>query len=462
MRYDVVIIGAGVSGLAAAKKLIEGNKNVLVIEARDRIGGRILTDRNLGFPIDLGASWAHDLPNNFIAKQPTAFNIQLLPYHDLHHQLNSHTVFDAENKKLNLYELEKIKNFFCDISKILGFQPDDVNLAKLVETYHDPELTKSESVQVKNWLANFMVCWSGSELDETSIKVWKNMQEESKQAYVLNGYDRLIENISKGISIVTSAEVKKIDYSGDQIKVYTSQGEFWAKQGIITLPIGVLKQGAVEFIPALPESKLIAIKNIGSGSLEKAVLQFPHCFWDEQALSIELLHSKSSPIQIYINYYALMNKPVLVALYGGKTAKKMEKIRKFKSLESFVAPLKKIYRDRYVDPINIIHTQWNEDPYTRCSYSFLPRGINESCFDVLAEPINDRLYFAGEATHKTMYATVHGAYLSGIKAADKILQNKMEHIIPIVKTHTSKHNRDNHLYTVDPPHLENSNILSQR
>lgn len=457
MVYEVIIIGAGVSGLSAAKKLQEENRNILVLEARNRIGGRISTDRSLGFPIDLGASWAHDLPNNIIAKQPTAFNIQLLPYHDLHHQLNGHTIFNAENKKLNLYELEKIKKFYCGIAKTLGFQSEDVNLAQLLETYYDPELTKTESIQVKNWLTNFMVCWSGSELAETSIKVWKNMQEESIQAYVLNGYDRLIENLSMGIPIKTATEVQKIDYSTDRIKIYTSQGEFAAQQVIITLPIGVLKRGLVEFIPPLPESKLMAIKNIGLGALEKAVLHFSHCFWDEQALSIELLHSSSSSIQTYINYYALMKKPVLVALYGGNTAKKMEKIRKFKSLESFVAPLKKIYRDQYQDPVNIIHTQWNEDPYSQCSYSFLPRGVNDNCFDRLAEPINNRLYFSGEATHKTMYATVHGAYLSGIKAAEKIIKR----IIPVREIHISKHNRDNRLCTVDQQHSENNSIPSQ-
>ena len=80
MLYDVIIIGAGVSGLAAAKKLIDENREVLVLEARNRLGGRICTDRSLGFPLDLGASWMHDLPNNIIAKQNSLFNIQLFVY----------------------------------------------------------------------------------------------------------------------------------------------------------------------------------------------------------------------------------------------------------------------------------------------------------------------------------------------------------------------------------------------
>lgn len=419
MIYDVIIVGAGVSGLAAAKKLSERNMRVLVIEARDRIGGRIYTDRSLGFPIDLGASWAHDLPNNIIANQKTAFNIELLPFSNLQDHLNGHVVFNEKNKKLNLHELEKIKKFFCGISKTLGFQTDDANLAQLIENYHDPELTQTESIQVKDWLTNFMECWFGSELSETSIKAWKNMQDESRQAYVLNGYDQLIHYLAKEITIIKHCEVQQINYSSDIIKIQSSQGIYEALHVIVTLPIGVLKSEKVKFIPSLPNTKLSAINAIGCGSLEKVVLHFSNCFWDEQALSIQILPCKNSPVLTYINYYALIKKPVLVALYGGNTAKK---ISKKKSTENLIAPLKKIYGDQYRDPIDSIHTQWNQDPYTQCSYAFLPRGINDNCFDMLAEPINNRLFFAGEAASKKMYATVHGAYLSGLQAAESILQ----------------------------------------
>lgn len=119
--YDAIIIGAGVSGLAAAKTLIEAGKQILVLEARNRIGGRIYTDRSFGIPIDLGASWAHDLKHNNLVSN-RALNFQLLPYHDILKALETDVCYDASGKKLTAAFCKQLGQFITDFLNFLSAQ----------------------------------------------------------------------------------------------------------------------------------------------------------------------------------------------------------------------------------------------------------------------------------------------------------------------------------------------------
>jgi len=422
--YDVLVIGAGVSGLAAAKKLKEEGKKVLVLEARNRLGGRIHTDRRWHVPVDLGASWAHGLEGgrNGLVEQEE-YRLELQPFSDLLAQIKDHAAYDEQHQRLDAARLAKLTLFVKTFFKSMAEAKDTrLNVSEILNTFQCDTVPSEDAVIFKNWLRNLMACWSGAELSETSIEVWQAMMEEGDQAYVTNGYDLLINKLAEGLDIYLNTPVTLVDYSEDGLVKITAGADIYqARAVVITLPIGVLKANVCRFIPELPSFKREAIAAMGSGLLDKAVLRFSECFWDANALSIQCFPTVQSPVQVYINYQVMMGAPILVAMYGGDVAEKIEKMTDQEAREFFIEPLQKIYGERFKAPLEIIRTAWRDDAFSRGSYAYLPRNTESNVFDHLAESVENCLFFAGEATNKEAYASVHGAYESGLRVANEIL-----------------------------------------
>lgn len=421
MIYDVIVIGAGLSGLSAAKKLLQENKTVLVLEARNRLGGRIYTNRDFGIPVDLGASWAHDLPNNQLAKE-FSNDLNLLPFSDLLEQLKEHVAYDESHQLQSKALLAGVKSYVSAFFIYVTALPSASSLTDALNDFSGHDLSQDKVPVVKKWLANLLACWSGAELEHTSVALWQAMAEEGGMAYVLNGYDTIIDLLADGVEVKLDNPVQQIDYSQEITVVVTRDITYKATKVIVTLPIGVLKSAQCRFVPELPAEKQAAISNIGSGLLDKAVIKFPHCFWQKEVLSIQRFPTVDSNIQVYINYQAMLKVPILVALYGGDFASAVESLSLTEKIQQLLAPLRDIYGDDFVEPDEVITTNWLNDPHSRGAYSYLAKGQCASCFDVLAQPISEKLFFAGEATSREYYATAHGAYESGVRAAEDLLQ----------------------------------------
>lgn len=427
MIYDVIVVGAGLSGLAAGNKLTQNNQSVLVLEAKNRVGGRINTNHDFSVPVDLGASWAHDLPNNQLAKDFSDV-LELLPFSDLLDQFEDHVAYDQFYKLQNLEALNRIKNFVRHFFKEIN-NTRNKTLSSTLENLNSINIHQDKLPIIKKWLENLLACWAGDELAKIHPQLWKGMTEEGDMSYVLNGFDQVINKLTKNIDIQLNSPVKLINYAQTKNKKYitietTNHSIYKAKKVIVTLPIGVLKSESCNFVPKLPVEKQQAIKQIGNGILNKAVLKFEHCFWQKDALSIQCFPSENSNIQVYINYQAMYGKPILVALYGGDVARHMEYLEQDNIAEfenQLLAPLKNIYGDKFQSPEEILTTKWQTDPYTLGAYSYLPSDSKLDCFDKLAEPIENKVYFSGEATDNKYYATAHGAYMSGMRVANEIM-----------------------------------------
>ncbi|AIT63451.1 flavin monoamine oxidase family protein [Coxiella burnetii] len=245
--------------------------------------------------------------------------------------------------------------------------------------------------------------------------------QESGQSYLLSGYGRVIDPLVQKLKIVLQSPVSHVNYSDDYVEVIANHRAYYAKAVIVTIPIGVLQKGKVIFSPALPPRKQNAIMQIGSGLLNKIIIEFPDCFWEKEALSLQYLPASQPTVAFYVNYQKLMDVPFLVGLAGGSLAETIEKSNKQQCDQFALSPLKKIYGNHFIEPSNITVTQWRGDPYACGAYSFLPKESSPDCFDELASSIEDKLFFAGETTDKEMFSTVQGAYSSGLRAAKELL-----------------------------------------
>lgn len=239
-----------------------------------------------------------------------------------------------------------------------------------------------------------------------------------KNALVPEGYFQLFRSLTQHVPIHLNQIVSQINYGPDGVNIITQHEKYHANQVIITVPLGVLKANAIKFHPALPKDKRAAISQLGMGSYEKLYLLFDKVFWDKDKEWIGMLPQNEQEAFNIFNYYKYTKKPVLIVFTSGKLARDMEKEH---LTEWVMQHLRRIYGNNIPKPIKNKKTHWGSDPFTRGSYSYLPVNVDKSVIDTLAQPVANRLYFAGEATSNTDPSTVHGAYLSGIRAAEEVL-----------------------------------------
>src|SRR5690606_7311720 len=181
---------------------------------------------------------------------------------------------------------------------------------------------------------------------------------------------------------------------------------------------GVLKQAEVKFEPPLPSSKQESINRLKMGLLNKVYLKFPKIFWDD----VENI-SYVREWMLWLNYAAYNGEPILLAFEGGEKALALEELSDDEIVASAMRTLRFLYGDEIPAPESFLITRWGKDKFSFGSYSFIPPFASGDDFDTLFEPVDDVLFFAGEATSRKYFATVHGAYLSGIEVGRMIISN---------------------------------------
>ena len=412
-RQRVVVVGAGVSGLAAARRLADAGVEVTVVEARTRIGGRTWTDTSLGLPIDLGGAWIHGSEGNpltDLAEQAGARTVET-NFEDTI-VLDNGSVVDGAAVDAIGREWTRIMN---DVASMTEDASPDASLADaLVDTGAD----------LNNPLMQWLVAGAiGSEYaadpDELSLRWFGNEGEfEGPDLILPGGYRQIVDHLARDLTITLDAEVTRIAHNDSGVTVETAKEIFEADRVIVTVPLGVLKANTIVFDPPLPEAKRLAIQRLGFGLLDKVVLKFDEPFWTEQFdMRSDMLGiaGRDQPVSDLVNSLRFTDVPLLIGLRGGANALAREADSDDVTVSQVVAAL------RAPEPSGVLVTRWAADPFARGSYSFLAVGSSPDDQEALAEPVADRLSFAGEATHSEYFATVHGAYLSGMREADRIL-----------------------------------------
>lgn len=402
------------AGLAAAAELHAlGFDDVAILEARDRIGGRLWTDAIGGnIPVDLGASWIHGVDGNpitaiarenGIATHPTDYDNQVVHFHD------------AERRSPSARRA--LRRFW----RLAERQPDTDLQAVHEQLLESDPLTAPDRRHLDYLLNTIVEHEHAADLRNLSLESIEGGDAYGGHDAVFpGGYGQVADVLADGLDIPLLQAVTEIDYAGTDIILTTAGGAiFEAMRVVVTVPLGVLKQDLISFLPALPLRKRGAIDGLGMGVLNKTCLLFDDVFWDSDVELIGYVGARKGQWAETLNLYPYTGHPILMMFNAGAYGARIERLSDREIVAQAVAALASMY-GVIPPPGDALITRWRSDPWARGSYSYVPAGSSYQRYAELGEPVGDKLFFAGEATHAGFPSTVHGAFLSGVRAARQI------------------------------------------
>lgn len=421
VRWDVIIVGAGIAGLRAAQILQQNGRRVLLLEARNRTGGRVWTDDYNGLPLELGASWIHGTGGNPIAAIANQLSAALIStnYDDMQR-------FDASGEPLSTdldRRVEELLERYVGLARKYAENQDrDLSLQTALESVLRTSPLSAQDLRLLNYAINttFEHEYAG---DASRLSAWYfDEQEEFDDDDVIfkHGYRMIIDFLAQNLEIRLNHAAQQVTYDNSGVTIKTAQGIWRAQAALMTVPLGVLQRGSITFEPPLPAAKQQALGRIAMGLLNKCYLVFPEVFWDDATL-LGYVGDRKGEWAEWLNLDALLGAPILLGFNAGEYAHRLETQSDSQIVEMAMQTLRQIYGKSIPDPLHYRITRWGADPFSFGSYSFLAVGATPDDYDTLAQPMGKRLFFAGEHTQRDYPSTVHGAYLSGERAAHEIL-----------------------------------------
>ncbi|QLF70244.1 FAD-dependent oxidoreductase [Peteryoungia desertarenae] len=414
----VVVIGAGMAGLTAAARLKGEGAAVTVLEARNRIGGRIYTDRSLGVPVEQGANFIHGFDGN--------------PLVDLVEAAGASPFFVDEDLSILIGPDGKAvgeEAFWATWERM-----EALIEAAAEEAEANPDLSMLDAVQaldpallsspLGNWvLTDRLENELGAPLGALSaLHAESGGEYEGPDTIVRQGYDSLIAPLAEKLDIRFDARVRAIRHGAEGVTVETDDLELSADHVIVTVPLGVLKAGAIRFDPPLPPRHRAAIEAIGFGNLAKVSVRFERAFWPTDLHYLGYAGEVRGRFADMLNLMPIHGEPVLTLMASGAEASRVDGLDMPEVEAEVMEVLRSMFGETISAPVAITRHAWTRDPSSLGAYSYPAVGALPSDFDALARPVGSRLHFAGEHTSTEHFGTVHGAHSSGLRAADEVLE----------------------------------------
>jgi monoamine oxidase len=401
---EVVVIGGGSAGVAAAKRLHQASIRCLLVEARPRLGGRAWTihDRN-GHALDLGCGWLHSADRNpWVAvaeEQGATIDKTPPPWMNRPLELSFPRPEHADFRRA-------LGEFYARLDEAAQSGTDAA-----ASTLLDPASRWSALI---NAMSTYI---SGAELDRISLKDLDRYHSTDVNWRVVEGYGTLIGAYGADVPLMLDCPVSAIDHSGKRLKIETSEGAIAADQVIVTVPSALLAAERIQFVPALPK-KIQAARGLPLGLADKLFISLENA--EEFETSIRLFgHTDRVATAGY--HIKPFGWPMIEAYFGGRCAADLEVGGEAAFFDFAVSELVGVLGSdfaRRVKPIRV-HC-WGSDPFALGSYSFALPGFSD-CRATLAEPVDDRLFFAGEACSRHDFSTAHGGWLTGVAAAEQAI-----------------------------------------
>lgn len=401
---EVAIIGGGAAGIAAGRRLREAKIDCLVIEARARLGGRAWSvNDDAGFALDLGCGWLHSADRNpwvavaqaqgrIIDKTPPPWRKR------------------APQKGFSLAEQQDFNAAMDDFHKRVD-----------AAAAHQPDVAAASALEPGGrWNEMIMAIGtyiSGAELTRVSALDFANYQDTGVNWRVVEGLGTTIAAAGDGLPVALDCPVLRIDHSGKRLKIETAKGAISADQAIVTLPTTIIAESENLFAPALPE-KTNAARGLPLGLADKLFLSLSNAEEFEPGSRLFGAKDRTATATYHIRPFG---RPLIEAYFGGSNAAALEAGGESAFFDFAVSELIGLLGSdfaRRVKPVG--HHSWGIDPFARGSYSYaLPGKVD--CRAKLAEPLDGRLFFAGEACSNGDFSTAHGGYLTGAAAADQVI-----------------------------------------
>ena len=403
--FEVVVVGAGSAGIAAARRLYEASIRCLVVEARPRLGGRAWTWTDpSGFALDLGCGWLHSADRNpwvrvaedqgaTIDKSPPAWMRPPLALSFPHADY-------ADYRKA-------LAEFYARLEEAAQSETDSA-----ASTLLDPACRW-------NGLINAMSTYiSGAELDRVSLKDLDRYHSTDVNWRVVEGYGAIISGYGAKLPVMLDCPVSAIDHSGKRLRIETAKGAIAADRVIVTVPSAILAAERIRFAPALP-NKTQAARGLPLGHDDKLFMSLDRAEEFEKGVRVFGHTDRAATAGYHLRPFG---RPMIEAYFGGALASELEGAGEGAFFNFAVAELVGVFGSNFAHRVKAIRIHhWGSDPFALGSYSFALPGYAD-CRQVLAEPIDDRLFFAGEACSKHDFSTAHGGFLTGVAAADRVLE----------------------------------------
>jgi monoamine oxidase len=403
-EVDVAVIGAGSAGIAAARRLVAADRvSVLVLEARDRPGGRAWTVEADGIPMDLGCEWLHSADRNVLAPLAKDLGFEINPRRP---DWNTRLRYSGESEAAEADWIAERDAFYWAVHR-LAQQPEDAACSAALtpggrwNTLFDATSTWANAVELE--------CLSAKDNDR---------YEDSGINWRLHcGYGRLFEALAEGLPSAYATKVTRIDHHGAALAIETSRGIVSAARAIIAVPSAIIAEERLVFDPPLPD-KLAAAAGLPLGLADKLFFHFDGDDMPERYLVGSTRRRETMSYQV-----RPFGRPRINCFFGGRFAASLERDG-FDAMVAFateeLAGLLGSDVRRRLKPLAA--SFWRQDEFARGSYSYaLPGHADDRAR--LAAPVDDRLFFAGEACSLNFFSTAHGAYETGTAAADAALKS---------------------------------------